>query len=103
MDRNIREFRRLRRRLDALERGIYDNEVMIRLTRGGRDPDREQAIENYYFENAERQEEVEEIRYVLNHLAQPHAGEWSATLKMALVVFISVVFLIATLAVVRAL
>jgi preprotein translocase subunit Sss1 len=102
MDRNIREFRRLRRRLDMLERGIYDNDVMIRLTRGGREPDREQAIENYYFENAERQEEIDEIRFVLDHLSQPHAGEWSTTLKMALVVFITVVFLIAALAVVRA-
>jgi hypothetical protein len=85
-----------------LERGIYDNEVQIRLTRGGREPDREQAIENYYFENAERQEEVDEIRYALDHLAQPHAGEWSTALKMALFISIAVVLLIATLAIVRA-
>lgn len=101
MDRNLREFRRLRRRLDMLERGIYDNDVQIRLTRSGREPDREQAIENYYFENAERQEEVDEIRYVLDHLAQPHAA-WSAVLKAAFIVFVAVVLLIATLAIVRA-
>lgn len=94
-NRGQRNFPWLRRRLDALERGVYEADALIRMTRNSKDPDREQAIENYHIENAERQAEIEELRLVL------YRGAWSVGLKVALIVIASVVLLLAALATVR--
>lgn len=94
-NRGQRNFPRLRRRLDALERDVYETEVLIRLTRNSKDPDREEAIQNYHIENAERQAEIEELRYVL------YRSAWPVELKIALIVIVAFVLLVAALATVR--
>jgi hypothetical protein len=96
-----KDLRRLRRRLDALERDIYETDVLIRLLRNGNQPDREEAIQNYHLENAERQEEVDEIRYVLDYMPRRRSAGWPNELKFALIVLSTVVLLLAAFAVVR--
>lgn len=80
---------------------MYETDVLIRLTRNSQDPDREDAIRNYHTENADRQGEIDDLRYVLDRLAAPRQLGWSAELKLALFVLSSVVLLLAALAVVR--
>ena len=105
MNGHNRDFRRLRRRLDSLERAVYETDSMIQYARrDNADPNREERIANYYTENAERQEEIDEINYVLDVLAPRNArSAWPAELKIALIVFISIVFVLAMLATSRAL
>jgi hypothetical protein len=94
-NRGKRNFPWLRRRLDALERDVYETDVLIKMTRNSKDPDREEAIQNYHIENAERQAEIEELRLVL------YRSAWPVELKVALIVITSVVLLLAALATVR--
>lgn len=94
-NRGQRNFPMLRRRLDALERGVYETDALIRMTRNSKDPDREEAIQNYHIENAERQAEIEELRLVL------YRSAWPVELKIALIVIVAFVLLVAALATVR--
>lgn len=103
MNNNVRDFRRLRRRKDQLEREIYDYDVIVRMSRGthsGDDVSARSAEYGYLIENSVRQEEVDEINYVLDYFERL-SHTWSVRSQLLLVALVAVVAFITAFAVMR--
>ena len=103
MNNNVRDFRRLRRRKDNLEREIYDYDAIVRMSRNTPQPDDASARSaeyGYILENQARQEEVDEINYVLDYFERL-AHTWSTRSQLLLVAIVAIVAFLTAFAVMR--
>lgn len=99
----MRDFRRLRRRKDQLEREVYDTGVIVRMSRDGmpaNDASARSAEYGYLLENESRQEEIDEINYVLDYFERL-AHTWSNRSQLLLVVIVAFVSFVTAFAVMR--
>lgn len=98
---DIRSFRRLRRRKDHLEREIYDNDAVIRMSRNTPGDAAARGLEvGWIIENQERQEEIDEINYVLDFFDR-RTGSWTMRSHIVLLLLSAVVIALAIVAIVR--
>lgn len=99
----MRDFRRLRRRKDQLEREIYDYDAIVRMSRNTPhtdDASARSAEYGYILENQARQEEVDEINYILDYFERL-AHTWSNRSQLLLVAVVALVAFVTAVAVMR--